>query len=64
MEIRSDTNHPGAAAPSVSGCAQNDMKVLEDLEAYFLKYAREQPQTMALACIAVGFVLGWKLKPW
>ncbi len=39
-------------------------KLVEDLEAYFRRYARERPQTVALACLAVGFVLGWKLKPW
>ena len=28
------------------------------------EYARERPEVVALTCFAVGFVLGWKLKPW
>jgi len=28
------------------------------------EYARENPATVALCCFAVGFVVGWKLKPW
>jgi hypothetical protein len=42
----------------------DELKVVEDLTEYFKKYARERPQTVALLCLGVGFVLGWKLKPW
>lgn len=31
---------------------------------YFRAYAREKPETMALWCLGIGFILGWKLKPW
>lgn len=41
-----------------------DMKVVEDLIAYFKEYARERPDICALTCFGVGFVLGWRLKPW
>ena len=27
-------------------------------------YARENPMTFGLCALGVGFVLGWKLKPW
>jgi hypothetical protein len=37
---------------------------VEDILAYLREYARERPEAMALTCLAVGFVLGWKLKPW
>ncbi len=31
----------------------------------FLKaYAREKPDVAALWCFGIGFVIGWKLKPW
>lgn len=28
------------------------------------RYAEEHPRTAALWCFAVGFFLGWRLKPW
>lgn len=36
----------------------------EDAWAYFQSYARQRPDVVALWCFGVGFVLGWKLKPW
>ncbi|MCA8996049.1 MAG: hypothetical protein KDA80_03670 [Planctomycetaceae bacterium] len=27
-------------------------------------HMREKPEVAALWCFGVGFVLGWKLKPW
>ena len=36
----------------------------EDLSQYLREYAREQPEMAALWCLGIGFVLGWKLKPW
>ena len=30
----------------------------------FKEYARERPDVVALWCFGIGFVLGWKLKPW
>ncbi len=35
-----------------------------DLVEYFGQYAREKPTVVALWCLGIGFVLGWKLKPW
>lgn len=35
-----------------------------DLLAYLKQYAREKPEIAALTCFGVGFLLGWKLKPW
>jgi hypothetical protein len=28
------------------------------------EYAREKPEVAALWCLGIGFILGWKLKPW
>jgi len=62
METRSEY-HTAPAAPHFA-LPQTEMKLLEDLQAYFRAYARERPATVAVACLAVGFVLGWRLKPW
>lgn len=36
----------------------------DDLIQYAMNYARQNPGTAALWCFGVGFILGWKLKPW
>jgi hypothetical protein len=35
-----------------------------DLVQYLKDYARSKPESAALWCFGIGFVLGWKLKPW
>jgi len=40
------------------------LKPTRDLVAYFREYAREKPTVVALWCLGIGVVLGWKLKPW
>ena len=35
-----------------------------DLLHYVKSYAREKPDMAALWCFGIGFVIGWKLKPW
>jgi hypothetical protein len=36
----------------------------DDVLDYLRTYARERPETFALTCFGVGFILGWRLKPW
>jgi len=35
-----------------------------DVVEYLQQYTRERPAVVALWCFGIGFVLGWKLKPW
>jgi hypothetical protein len=42
----------------------HDMSPSQDLVQYLREYARERPEVAALWCFGIGFVLGWKLKPW
>jgi hypothetical protein len=37
---------------------------MDDMLAYLREYSRERPEIVALTCFAIGFILGWKLKPW
>jgi hypothetical protein len=39
-------------------------EVAADVIDYLREYAREKPEVAALWCLGIGFVLGWKLKPW
>ena len=47
-------------APTQAG----DLRPGQDFAQYLKEYAREKPEVAALWCLGVGFVLGWKLKPW
>ena len=35
-----------------------------DLLDYLREYARQKPEVVALWAFGIGFILGWKLKPW
>lgn len=35
-----------------------------DLVKFAKDYARAKPDVAAMWCFGIGFVLGWKLKPW
>jgi hypothetical protein len=39
-------------------------EVAADVLDYLREYAREKPEVAALWCLGIGFILGWKLKPW
>lgn len=43
---------------------QAELQPFEDLIEYAASYARENPGTAALWCFGVGFIVGWRLKPW
>jgi hypothetical protein len=36
----------------------------ESAATYLKKQVRANPEMAALLCLGVGFVLGWRLKPW
>lgn len=42
----------------------DELEVARDVVDYLKEYAREKPEVAALWCLGIGFVLGWKLKPW
>ena len=48
-----DTEQPG-----------EKLRPSSDLIEYARQYAREKPEVVALWCLGIGFVLGWKLKIW
>jgi hypothetical protein len=52
-----------SGSPSPYG-ASGQLQPKDDLIEYAMSYARQYPGTAALWCFGVGFILGWKLKPW
>ena len=53
-----------AETPRREAESRSQMQPFEDVTQYLREYARSQPEMAALWCLGVGFVLGWKLKPW
>jgi hypothetical protein len=57
----------GMPRPMSSSMPQSEERPCDlktDAVDYLTTYARENPGYSALWCLGVGFVLGWKLKPW
>ncbi len=52
------------AAAVTQEAVESPREITHDVVQYLTEYAREKPGYAALCCIGVGFVLGWKLKPW
>lgn len=44
--------------------SDQELSASEAALALFKQYAREHPEVVALWTFGIGFVLGWKLKPW
>ncbi|HWL08567.1 MAG TPA: hypothetical protein VNQ76_09190 [Planctomicrobium sp.] len=61
--LRPKSQSSSKAAVSSSG-KQEMVNPLEDTLCYLRTYAKEKPEVAALWCFGVGFILGWKLKPW
>jgi hypothetical protein len=43
---------------------ETQASILCDLQCYTRDYVQQQPEKAALICLGIGFILGWKLKPW
>jgi len=63
MEYRNDVAYEKYEAEGTPLTTQH-LQPLDDLLGYLREYAREKPEVVALTCFSVGFILGWKLKPW
>jgi hypothetical protein len=48
----------------IAASAEHQLSPLADLQNYARQYLEQQPEMAAIICLGVGFVLGWKLKPW
>ena len=57
-------HHPDIAYEAEPAAVPAELRPLDDLLEYLREYARERPEVVALTCFGVGFIIGWKLKPW
>jgi ElaB/YqjD/DUF883 family membrane-anchored ribosome-binding protein len=61
---KSRHNAKQALDDSAEETVENAKELSHDLVEYAKAYARDNPGTAALWCLGIGFVLGWKMKPW
>jgi hypothetical protein len=53
------------AASSPQGTSsEGELNPIDDFVEYVRTYAQQRPDLAALWCFGIGFVVGWKLKPW
>jgi hypothetical protein len=64
MATPTDFLQHDVSSPSASMSRDFELHPKQDLTEYLREYAREKPEVVALWCFGVGFILGWKLKPW
>jgi len=60
---RNSETQPGNRMAAQPAC-EKQTSILCDLQCYSRNYVQQQPEKAALICIGIGFILGWKLKPW
>lgn len=63
-QIQSRAQEYGAPGAGEHRLPAARMDPKQDLMDYLETYARENPKVVALWCFGIGFILGWKLKPW
>ena len=66
MDYKREAPHLPQSMPNLGRQGQQGLSYDpgRDLAHYLREYARARPDVAALWCFGVGFVLGWKLKPW
>ena len=64
-ELTTKTTNNSKSSTSDAGTKfAGELQPTADFVDYVKEYAREKPEVAALWCLGIGFVLGWKLKPW
>jgi hypothetical protein len=65
-QSENDTGQTAGSYLSRSTESRDDehLHPLSDVLCYVKEYARQRPEVVALTCLGIGFLLGWKLKPW
>jgi hypothetical protein len=59
-----NTESSSPKRPTEFANPSGDLEPTIDAIDYLKEYARQRPEVAALWCVGIGFVLGWKLKPW
>lgn len=62
---KANTQKQRPSTPSETAGDVDDLAaVVSQVSRTFKRYARERPDVVALWCLGIGFVVGWRVKPW
>ncbi|QDU80019.1 hypothetical protein Pla110_17410 [Polystyrenella longa] len=50
--------------PQTTRTTTGELQPVDDVLEYVKTYAIHNPGTTAAWCFGIGFIVGWKLKPW
>ena len=64
MANTQSTANSAASRQQTTESLRHEFHVQRDFVEYLRDYAREKPEVVALWAFGIGFILGWKLKPW
>ncbi|HUP81859.1 MAG TPA: hypothetical protein VM260_25130 [Pirellula sp.] len=59
-----ENRQPSELSRGREGTGEDFYDMVTDVSKSMSEYCAKRPQAAALALLAVGFFLGWKLKPW
>jgi hypothetical protein len=63
MNQETTYERPHNVAP-ITIAGDRNLSAAEAAWQYLRQYAREYPESIALCAFGLGFVMGWRLKPW
>ncbi len=64
MNHESHIQSPDSQSKTIHLPGQEAMSAGDAAIECFKQYAQERPEVVTLWAFGIGFVLGWKLKPW
>jgi hypothetical protein len=64
MPVKRIDRHNAEYNRQEPGRTASSAEIVQNLRIALREYTTEHPETVALWCFGIGFVLGWKLKPW
>lgn len=66
VQVGSASTKPSPSGEQFLSAARegSSLEPTHDAVEYLKEYARQRPEVAALWCFGIGFILGWKLKPW
>jgi hypothetical protein len=64
MPMKTASKNQNHRAPAMDQVLEYPTQMVDTMIDNVKEYAKERPEVVVLWAFGIGFVLGWKLKPW